>query len=325
MFAPAHMTTRFNQLACALIILSMAIFARGFTQVPGSAAKEAPRAHRWCNVPKTPLPGGVTHHCFRSPSMNIDVGYSIYLPPDYARDTRAHYPVVYWLHGGGGNELTGPAAMIPDADRAMRNGELPPMIIVFINGGPAWHYDDPASGQLGETAFIDELIPLVDRTYRTRADRNHRAIEGMSMGGRGTTRGIFKHPELFCSAAALAAGFGNEQKAVDAGQHLDNNVFYLAKKYAAGKAVPVRLLLVIGTQDFNYSSNLDYMKFLAQLKLPFEQIILTGVTHSNPQYYAQLKIATLKFHAESFRSADGSSDNPTHNPVVSREHHVQIK
>lgn len=237
--------------------------------------------------------------------MQIDVGYSIYLPPAYAKDPATRFPVVYWLHGGGGNELTGAPTIAPAADQAITAGELPPMIIVFINGGPAWHYDDPAAGQLGETAFISELIPLIDRDYRTIPDRRHRAIEGMSMGGRGTTRGIFKHPELFCSAAPVAAGFGNEQKAVDAGQHLDNNVFFLAKKYAANPVPPVRLLLVIGTKDFNHASNLDYMKFLDELKLPFGKIILEGVSHSNPEYYAQLKVATLQFHAESFQLAAG--------------------
>lgn len=287
-----------------VILLGVAALV-GFSQAQAQLAKAPARTHQWHNEPARPLPDGVTHHRFHSPSMKIDVGYSIYLPPDYTQDTAARFPVVYWLHGGGGNELTGAPAIAPAADQAIRAGELPPMIIVFVNGGPAWHYDEPAGGQLGETAFINELIPLVDRTYRTIADRNHRAIEGMSMGGRATTRGIFKHPELFCSAAPLAAGFGNEQKAVDAGQHLDNNVFFLAKRYAANPVPPVRLLLVIGTKDFNYPSNLVYLKFLEELKLPFEQIILEGVSHSNPEYYAQLKVATLKFHAESFRLAGG--------------------
>lgn len=278
--------------------------AAGFAHAQAQPARAAARPHQWCNEPAAPLPTGVTHHRFRSPSMKIDVGYSVYLPADYTKAPHARFPVVYWLHGGGGNELTGAPAIVPAVDRAIRAGELSPMIIVFVNGGPAWHYDDPAAGQLGETAFIDELIPLVDHTYRTIADRRHRAIEGMSMGGRGTTRGIFKHPELFCSAAPLAAGFGNEQKGVDAGQHLDNNVFYLAKKYAAAPVPPVRVLLVIGTKDFNYAPTLDYMKLLNELKLPFDKIVLEGVSHSNPEYYAQLKTKTFQFHAESFRLAE---------------------
>ena len=299
---PIVMQQRFSGILFPAIMLSLAVCA-GFAQTPAQPAPPVARSHHWHNEPPAALPAGVTHASFRSAAMNRTVGYSIYLPPDYHRQEQTRFPVVYWLHGGGGNELTGTTALAPAADQAIRAGELPPMIIVFVNGGPAWHYDDPATGQLGETAFINELIPLVDRSYRTLADRSHRAIEGMSMGGRGTTRAIFKHPELFCSAAPVAAGFGNEQKAVDAGQHLDNNVFSLAKKYAANPTPPVRLLVVIGTKDFNYQPNLAYMKFLEELKLPFQQIVLDGVAHSNPEYYARLKVATLKFHAESFRLA----------------------
>lgn len=290
-------SNRFPRIA----VLIASFVLAGLTSMQGQPA----RKHSWWKEPAGPLPNGVEHHRFHSPSMNIDVGYCIYLPPDYAKNFQARFPVVYWLHGGNGNELTGVPVVAPIADRAIRARELPPMIIVFVNGGPLWHYDDPKTGQLGETAFISELIPLIDRTYRTIADRNHRAIEGMSMGGRGTTRDVFKYPELFCSAAPIGAGYGNERKAVDAGQHLDNNVFFLAKKYAAQSVPPVRLLLVIGTKDFNYLPNLDYMKFLGELKLPFEKIILDGVSHSNKEYYARLKTATLRFHAESFRLARG--------------------
>ncbi len=285
------------------VILIATWAATGVSPAQAQPARAFGKTHQWYNQTEQSLPNGVVHHRFRSPSMKIDVGYSIYLPPDYWSDSQTRFPVVYWLHGGGGNELTGTHAIVPAADKAIRTGELPPMIIVFVNGGPAWHYDDTVTGQLGETAFIDELIPLVDQTYRTLADRGHRAIEGLSMGGRATTRAIFKYPELFCSAAPLAAGFGNEQKAIDAGQHLDNNVFILAKKYAVRPIPPVRILLVIGTRDFNYSSNLAYMKYLEELRLPFERKILEGVTHSNKAYYEQLSVATLKFHAESFRLA----------------------
>jgi endo-1,4-beta-xylanase len=177
------------------------------------------------------------------------------------------------------------------------------MIVVFNNGGPAWHYDAPESRQMGETALIDELILLIDRTFRTIADRRGRAIEGMSMGGRGTIRAIFKHPELFCSAAALAAGIGNEQKAVDAGLHRENNVFYLARRYAADPQPPIRFLLVVGTKDVNYASNLEYMTLLRDLKIPFDQMVLDGVAHSNREYYERMHTATLRYHAESFQWA----------------------
>jgi len=282
------------------VILIATWAATGVSPAQAQPVRAVGRTHQWYNQTAQSLPYGIVHHRFLSPSMKIEVGYSIYLPPGYGSDSQTRYPVVYWLHGGGGNELTGVHAIVPAADKAIRTGELPPMIIVFVNGGPAWHYDDLATGQFGETAFLDKLIPLVDQTNRTLADRSHRAIEGMSMGGRATTRAIFKYPGLFCSAAPLAAGFANEQKAIDAGQHLDNNVFALAKEYSVNPVPPVRILIVIGTKDFNYASNLAYMNYLDDLRLPFEKIILEGVSHSNKEYYEQLTVATLKFHAESF-------------------------
>lgn len=61
----------------------------------------------WVNQPKPgQLPAGVTHHAYFSPSMKHDIGYCIYLPSDYAAGA-ARYPVIYNLHGAGGNELHG--------------------------------------------------------------------------------------------------------------------------------------------------------------------------------------------------------------------------
>lgn len=273
----------------------------GLAQSRTAAQKAA--AHQWCHEPSRALPDGVSHHRFRSLAMKREVGYSLYLPPNYAEDSTTRYPVIYWLHGGGGDELTGVPALAPHAQHAINDGKIPPVIIVFINGGAAWHYDNPKTNQLGETAFIKELIPLIDRSYRTIADRNHRAIEGMSMGGRGTTRNIFKYPELFCSAVAVSPGIGNEQVGVEAGQHQENNVFALLEKYARDQSPSVRFMLIIGTEDQNYPSNLLYMDLLTQRDVPYQAVVIPGVRHSNAEYYAQLKASTLAFHAESFRRA----------------------
>lgn len=264
------------------------------------AQHDAPR-HHWVNEPVKPLPTGVTHHSYRSEAMHgREVGYCVYLPPGYDAEPERRFPVVYWLHGGRGHEVSGVAAVATVADRAIRAGEIPPMIIVFNNGGPAWHYDDPAAGELGETTLVRELIPLVDRSYRTVADRRGRAIEGMSMGGRATTRNAFKYADLFCSAAALAAGYGNEQKAVEAGKHLDNNVFSLARDYAAQSRPRVELLIIAGTRDQNHPSILAYLDFLRSLAIPFSYLELEGVAHANAEYYSSMNARSLRHHAASF-------------------------
>ena len=179
--------------------------------------KQKPNApFNWANPPSKAYAGlPIQHKTFRSQSMGIDVGYCIYLPPGYDQSElmETRYPVVYYLHGGRpGSELksVGLSAFI---EKAIRSDRIPPMIYIFINGGPMSHYDYPQikNGQ-GESVFIEELIPHVDSTYRTIASRKGRGIEGFSQGGRGTTRIMFRHPELFCSAAPGGGGFATEKK-----------------------------------------------------------------------------------------------------------------
>ena len=68
-----------------------------------SVAQQPERpAIKW-NNPDGPKAAGVEHHSYRSPSMETEVGYSVYLPPGYDKSD-ARYPVFYFLHGAGGNE-----------------------------------------------------------------------------------------------------------------------------------------------------------------------------------------------------------------------------
>src|SRR5947208_5545063 len=134
---------------------------------------------KWVNEPNPgTLPVGVKHHTFFSKALNREVGYCIYLPPGYATETTRRYPVIYNLHGAGGNELHSftDAKVLHDGIVA---GRWPPMIMVLPNGGQATFYKDSADGKLpAETLIIREFIPYVDATYRTIAARGGRAIEG---------------------------------------------------------------------------------------------------------------------------------------------------
>jgi endo-1,4-beta-xylanase len=89
-------------------------------------------------------------------------------------------------------------------DAAIRNQKLPPLIFVLVNGGRYTRYYDSLDGSIMmETTIIRELIPHIDATYRTRATRDGRAIQGGSMGGMGALKFAFKYPELFGSAVAF--------------------------------------------------------------------------------------------------------------------------
>lgn len=176
------------------------LFTLGTTLVaaqPKPKANQANTDDMWIASPVPALPTGVTHHTFRSGSMKREVGYCIYLPPGYATDTERRYPVIYHLHGAGGNETRSvySASVLHEGIVA---GKLPEVVMVFPNGGRSTMYLDSGDGRfMAETMMIKELIPHIDATYRTIADRKARCIEGFSMGGRGSTNLAMKHPQLW--------------------------------------------------------------------------------------------------------------------------------
>lgn len=124
-------------------------------------------------------------------------GYVV-LPPDYDAGKR-RYPVVYWFHGFGGPpfNLTANAVRF---QRMMARGEMPPMIWVIPNmsgpAGPTEFADSVNNGPWG-TAFTTELVPYLDRTYRTDARASSRFLTGHSSGGWASLHLQLAYPRLF--------------------------------------------------------------------------------------------------------------------------------
>ena len=272
---------------------------------------KAPAPFRWVNpLPKGRWPDGLKHATFKSPSMKTDVGYCIYLPPGYDNPKRSgkRYPVVYYLHGGRPGNETKSIRLARLIDQAMEKGDVPEMIYVFVNGGKVSHYNTPQFNSFGEDVFVKELIPHIDSHYRTLADREHRGIEGFSQGGRGTTRVMFRHPDLFYSCAPGGSGYATEQKiSENNGRENDNltfakgdNAWDLARAYAQSPKPPIRILVHVGSEGSNYQNNLAYMKFLKTLNLPFERLVVEGVPHSAYQIYQQQGVDLMNFHAANF-------------------------
>ena len=137
--------------------------------------------------------------------VGAPVSYHAYVPR--AHDLpNSRLPVLYWLHGtmGGVSGITPLARLVDDAIEA---GRMPAMIIVFVNGLPRRLWADSKNGAAPvETVFIAEVIPDVDRQFRTIAAREGRLLEGFSMGGYGAARIGFKHPHLFAGISILAGG-----------------------------------------------------------------------------------------------------------------------
>lgn len=275
---------------------------------------------QWVNPRDKGLPG-VKHHTFHSAAMNCEVGFNIYTPPDYTTsDTR--YPVIYWLHGGAkGGEAVGVGHAVI-LHKAILQKKIQPMIMVFPNGGRGSFYDDSLDETImAETAFIKELIPFIDKNYRTIAERRARAIEGFSMGGFGALKLAFKYPQLFCSVVSGApalvdwAAVSHSQRhgAQERSKRMWNNdqkVFESdhpstwAEKNADRLRGKLRIRIVVGDEDTLKERFIDaFCAQLRKLNLPHEYEVLEGIGHSRIRVYPLVGLKGFQFHAVSFSRA----------------------
>ena len=139
----------------------------------------------------------------------------VYTPPNYDRNRRTRYPVLYLLHGAGENERgwveQGRASVI--LDNLLAAGRAKPMLLV-VDTGYATHAVPPAKSAPGRAAgataafedvLLSELIPLIDAQYRTRTDRKSRAMAGLSMGGGQTLSITFRHLDHFAWIGAMSS------------------------------------------------------------------------------------------------------------------------
>ena len=134
----------------------------------------------------------------------------VYTPPDYDRNPAARYPVLYLQHGAGESErgwtTQGRANFIVDNLIAAKTAL--PMIVVMENGMVAAKPGATGNGAFGDVV-INDLIPMVDATYRTKADREDRAIAGLSMGGGQALQIGLTHLDLFAYIGSFSGAIRN--------------------------------------------------------------------------------------------------------------------
>ncbi|MDX2156672.1 MAG: alpha/beta hydrolase-fold protein [Hyphomicrobiaceae bacterium] len=129
--------------------------------------------------------------------------YVVYLPKGYAQGDK-RYPVLYLLHGAGGDEATWTkeGAVQTTVDRLIDAGSIPPAIIVMPGCKTCWWVD--GAQDRAETAFWNELVPSISRRYRVIEGRRGRLIAGLSAGGYGAVRFAMRYPERVAAIAALS-------------------------------------------------------------------------------------------------------------------------
>jgi endo-1,4-beta-xylanase len=240
-----------------------------------------------------------------------DVSYLIYLPPSYETDTTKRYPVVYWLHGLGGNQRAG-ATFIQQMLPVAAAGKIPEMIVVLVNGMKDSFYNDSPDGKWPiESVIIRELIPHIDQTYRTLARREDRAIEGYSMGGYGAAHLAFKYPELFgivgVNAGALITPRSTVQPAIYEKMFGSNDAyvrandpFVLLKKNADAIRGRTFIRVAVGGDDSLLPRNKALDEALSDLKIEHDWEVVAGVAHNPPLFYRTLAAKAMANYQKAF-------------------------
>ena len=143
---------------------------------------------------------------FFSTSLDTIRDLRVYLPDGYdSTDINMRYPVIYFLHGSGGNH-TSYSGIFPILDSLITNNVIKPAIVVIPDGssGPylGSNYSNSALYGLFEDYIAFDVIDYIDRNYKTIPSKDNRAIMGHSMGGEGSMRIALKHPELYSGVAS---------------------------------------------------------------------------------------------------------------------------
>lgn len=255
--------------------------------------------------------------------LTYDVNYAVYLPPGY-NDTERRYPVVYLLHGYTDDETAWIqfGEIQNSADKGINEGVIPPMIIVMPDAKGTWYINNFDGSEAYEDFFIEEFIQHIDKTFRTRADKEFRAVSGLSMGGYGSLIYTMKHPDLFSSCAAFSAShysneemIGFDQEYVDRvwgtvfGKGLkgkerltphffENQILNIAEKSPAENLKKVKFYLDCGDDDFRVNSNVKLHKILVDKGVTCELRVRNG-GHSW-SYWRNNIIEGLKFIGSQF-------------------------
>jgi len=216
------------------------------------------------NVPH----GNVTAVWYSSPTIGKERRMFVYTPPGYEKG-KDKYPVLYLLHGGGGDEegwiSRGRANYI--IDNLIASKQAVPMIVVITNGNPdavSAPLDKPlntntkelpgigsmASGRF-EESLVKDVVPYIEQNYRVIADADHRALSGFSMGGYQTQNITNNNPGMFNYIGVMSMGlfssFGNNNSNYNKEKHVAQLKALMATK-------PKFYWIGIGKNDFLFGT-----------------------------------------------------------------------
>jgi S-formylglutathione hydrolase len=151
------------------------------------------------------LDGKLVHVKVESQVVPGPVDIAIYTPPGYDARRAQAYPLIVQLHGGGGSSqnMTGMAETL---EAGIKAGLVPASVSVMPSAGRSFYMDYRDGSQKWETFIIADLLPHMRAGYNVPKGREGTLITGISMGGMGSLRIAFKHPDKFQAVASMEPG-----------------------------------------------------------------------------------------------------------------------
>lgn len=230
--------------------------------------------------------GSVTRRWYDSPGLDMDRRITIYTPPGYEKSSET-YPVLYLLHGAGGDEEAwinlGRTAQI--MDNLIAQGKAKPMIVVMPNGNVI---QDGAPGEGSKNFYkpqfmipktmdgtyegaFEDIISFVENNYRVKADKSNRAIAGLSMGGYHTLHISRYYPNSFDYIGLFSAAIMPREDAT--GKVYSNFDETLQTQMDNGYEL---YWIAIGKTDFLYDANTEFRAKLDAMNMSYDYVESEG-------------------------------------------------
>ena len=247
--------------------------------------------------------------------------FTIYLPQSYEVDATRKYPILYLLHGMSGvNTSWFTDQRVKDVmDQLVASGEACVMFIVspIAGGNPAscWNGYFNMPGWAYEDFFYKEFLPYIEKTYRVKGDKQHRAIAGLSMGGGGTASYAQRYPDMYCAAYAMSALMNIPVSGEEAGKDPDPTnkmavltrsvqehscIRYVAEADDARKAQlrTVQWFVDCGDDDFLLDRNIEFFQAMRNAGIPCQFRVRDG-GHTSEYWHSALYMC-LPFVSRNF-------------------------
>lgn len=230
--------------------------------------------------------GTLSARWYHSDGLNMDRRINVYTPYGY-ENSKKKYPVLYLLHGMGGDEnewiIFGRACQI--LDNLIAQGKAEPMILVTTNGHTAMqaapgesslgyykpHYFDHGTMDGEFETYFPEIVEFVDKNYRTIAKKEGRAIAGLSMGGFHSMNISANYPDMFAYIGLFSPALGvSDSETSEIYSNIDDKIVNQFKK-------GVKLYWTgIGKDDFLYDANKKFRDKLDAAGLPYVYVETDG-------------------------------------------------